>query len=219
MVQVLAVVRLPEAGELERLRKDVLGITPEAVEAPPMTAAPTATVSPGVAACRPGSAVLVGGGEPHDAFKNPATIDELLFAATLGGVHAGAARPDYLEPEIFFAHTLFTKDLKSTISDIASCLTGGDGPSVTEMQTPFGGGKTHAFLDLYYLIKHPERSLAVPGVKEALGDVRLPAGAQSAVFDGQEYGVEPTDEGGRGQRQVAAGASLPTRSTPPFSGA
>jgi dihydropyrimidinase len=70
-------------------------------------------------------------------------------------------------------------------------MVGGDGASVTEMQTPFGGGKTHALLSLYHLIKSPKESLAVPGVKEALGDVSIPGNARVLVFDGQEYGAEP----------------------------
>ena len=62
---------------------------------------------------------------------------------------------------------------------------------MTELQTPFGGGKTHAFLTLYHLINSPKESLSVPGVAEALGDVRLPSDAKVLVFDGQEYGVDP----------------------------
>ena len=58
--------------------------------------------------------------EPHDAFKDPAAVDESLFAATLGGVFAGAARPEYLRPEVFFSHTYFTESLVQTIRDVAS---------------------------------------------------------------------------------------------------
>lgn len=192
MAQVLAAAKLPQAADVDALRKDVLGLTDGAA-----------------ARAARGKADIVkpaGEGElpywwqvcePHDAFKNPATIDESLFAATLGGVHAGSARDEYLKPAIFFAHTYFTENLKQTIRDVASRMAGGDGPSVTEMQTPFGGGKTHALLALYHLIKSPAESLAVPGVREALGDVQIPANANVLVFDGQEYGSEPwTKENG-----------------------
>src|SRR5205823_6111745 len=43
--------------------------------------------------------------EPQDAFQNPAAIDESLFAATLGAVHAGTARREYQDPSVFLAHT------------------------------------------------------------------------------------------------------------------
>jgi hypothetical protein len=62
------------------------------------------------------------------------------------------------------------------------------------MQTPFGGGKTHALLTLYHLIVNPAESLAVPGVKEALGDFEMPAAARVLVFDGQEHGIDPIEK-------------------------
>lgn len=186
MAQLLAAARLPEAMEVERIRKDVLRI--EATPAPP-AAAPAPVSAPAHA---PGHLpywweVC----EPHDAFKNPATIDESAFAASLGGVHAGAARAEYLDPAIFFSHTYFTENLKQMIRDVASRLAGGEGPAVTEVQTPFGGGKTHALLALYHLVREPGRVLALPGVREALGDVAIPRGARVLVFDGQELGTDP----------------------------
>ena len=36
--------------------------------------------------------------EPHDGFLNPSQVDESHFAATLGGVFAGSAREEYLDP-------------------------------------------------------------------------------------------------------------------------
>ena len=201
MGQVLSAAKLPEATQVEQLRKDILGIKPEPTASATLPlhrverqepirgmgsggeVSPTAHTPYWWEVC-----------EPHDAFQNPATIDESLFAATLGGVHAGAARKEYLDPAVFFSHTYFTENLKQTIRDIASRMAGGDGPSVTEMQTPFGGGKTHALLALYHLIRHPEASLAVPGVKEALGSMRFPPGARVLVFDGYEYGTEPVQK-------------------------
>lgn len=185
MAQVLSAADLSEAKEVEKLRKDVLGMEekPAKAEVKAVRAAKEGELPYWWQVC-----------EPHDAFQNPATIDESLFAATLGAVHAGAARDEYQKPDVFFAHTYFTENLKQTIRDVASRLGGGEGPSVTEMQTPFGGGKTHALLALYHLIKSPSESLAVPGVEEALGGVTIPPDAQVLVFDGQEYGTDPVQK-------------------------
>ena len=185
MVQVLTAARLPEADAVEDIRRAVLGMGQEAApnEVPaPVNDAPSA---------RPGDLpywwqVCT----PRDGFQDPAHIDESLFAATLGGVFAGAARPEYLDPAHFLSHTYFTKDLTQMVRDTVERMNGGDGPSVTEVQTPFGGGKTHALLTLYHLIKNPEQALAVPGVREALGDQRVPANARVLVFDGHEAGAE-----------------------------
>ncbi|HXH23063.1 MAG TPA: Swt1 family HEPN domain-containing protein, partial [Dehalococcoidia bacterium] len=187
MVQVLRAAGQPEADEVEEIRRAVLKIEEEPA-APARAASSTRQAAPGQLpywwqVC-----------EPHDAFQDPATIDESLFAATLGGVHAGAARDEYLRPESFLSHTYFTENLKQTIRDVASRLNGGEGPSVTELQTPFGGGKTHALLTLYHLIKNPEASLAVPGVREALAGVEIPTNARVLVFDGQEWGTEPVEK-------------------------
>jgi hypothetical protein len=105
MVQVLGTAKLPEAAEVERIRKNVL------VMEPPQAGLQVKEVRQAGPGQLPYWWEVC---EPHDAFKNPATIDESLFAATLGGVHAGSARPEYLEPDNFFAHTHFTDNLKQT---------------------------------------------------------------------------------------------------------
>ena len=182
MVQLLGPARLPEAEEVETIRKDVLGIaqrettvkvnkasTPKKSELPYWWQVCT----------------------PREGFRDPAHIDESLFAATLGGVFAGSARDEYMDPERFLSQTYFTENLTQMVQDIASRMSGGQGPAVTEVQTPFGGGKTHALLTLYHLVSNPEKALKVPGVAEALGDTRIPQGARVLVFDGQEAGTEP----------------------------
>ena len=76
-----------------------------------------------------------------------------------------------LKQELFdrLTHLDFTFHDRSRSGDVVSRLNGGEGASVTELQTPFGGGKTHALLTLYHLINSPVKSLAVPGVRQALG--------------------------------------------------
>ena len=192
MVRVLEQAGLPEASDVERIRKRVLHISDPSESSSDATSnEPEKPVRPPASGDLPYWWQVC---EPHDAFQNPATIDESLFAATLGDVAAGAAREEYLDPTIFFSHTYFTENLKQTIRDVASRLNFGPGPSVTEMQTPFGGGKTHALLTLYHLIEHPEESLAVPGVREALGDVSIPSNSKVLVFDGQRYGIDPIEK-------------------------
>ncbi len=192
MVRILEQAGLPEAADVERIRKRVLHISDLSESSSDATSnEPEKPVRPPSSGDLPYWWQVC---EPHDAFQNPATIDESLFAATLGDVAAGAAREEYLDPTIFFSHTYFTENLKQTIRDVASRLNFGPGPSVTEMQTPFGGGKTHALLTLYHLIEHPEESLAVPGVREALGDVSIPSNSKVLVFDGQRYGIDPIEK-------------------------
>lgn len=188
MVRLLEQAGAPEAGEIEQLRQSVLKIGDDSGE---RGERPAATVGPAPQGALPYWWQYA---EPQDAFKNPGSIDESLFAATLGGVFSRTARREYLDPRLFFAHTYFTQNLRQTIHDVASRLNAGPGPSVTEMQTPFGGGKTHAMVALYHLVNDPKTSLAVPGVREALGAISIPAGSRALVFDGQEYGAEPIEK-------------------------
>ena len=187
MVQLLSAADLTEAEEVERLRKSILGIPPRPVQA---EEGPVE-----VSAVRPArQGTLPYWWEvctPREGFRDPAHIDESLFAATLGGVFAGSARDEYLDPVRFLSHTYFTENLAQMVRDIVSRMSGGAGPAVTEVQTPFGGGKTHALLTLYHLINSREAALTVPAVREALGKLRIPTRARVLVFDGQEMSAEP----------------------------
>ena len=192
MAMVLEAAKLPEAKDIENMRQRLLKVEPVAAPTP-------SPVPPAASISAPAQApnqlpywwqVC----EPQDAFKDPNKIDEGLFAATLGGVSTGTARDEYLNPESFLGHTYFTETLKQVIRDVGSRLNGGDGAAVMELQTPFGGGKTHALLTLYHLFNDPKRAMAIPGVAEALSDIAIPANARVFVFDGYLYGTDPVEK-------------------------
>lgn len=182
IAQLLDTAKLPEAAEVEAIRKRVLHIEEAPAAPPPATVVEVQPASQGALpywwqVC-----------EPREGFRDPDRIDESLFAATLGGVFAGSARDEFLDPERFLSHTYFTDNLTQLTRDIVTRLNGGDGAAVTEVQTPFGGGKTHALLTLYHLINSPQEALTLPTVQEALGDLRVPEDTRVLVFDGQEAG-------------------------------
>ena len=187
MVQLMRLAQIPEAEDVEAIRRDVLRLTQEQLLGEMTTPSEEPSTS------RRGQLpywweVCT----PREGFRNPANIDESLFAATLGGVFAGSAREEFLDPGHFLSHTHFTENLTRMVRDTVSRMAGGDGPSVTEIQTPFGGGKTHALLTLYHLINSPAQAMNVPGVMEALGELEIPPKARVLVFDGYEAGAEPT---------------------------
>ena len=189
MERLLSDADLPAAGEVGVLRKKVMGIVETASDEPPEPAA----VSAPITATKAGTGIPYWWDvcEPHDGFKNPAHVDESRFAASLGRVFAGNAAPEYLDPVSFLSQTYFTENLTQMVREIASRLSEGDGASVTEVQTPFGGGKTHALLTFFHLVNNPAAASTVPGAQEALGSFSIPAGARVLVFDGQEHGADP----------------------------
>ena len=99
MVQLLSAAKLPEAGQVEDIRKQVLGIGEEEVPVGSQKVRPADQndLPYWWQVCT-----------PREGFRNPAHIDESLFAATLGGVFAGSARDEYRDTERFLAQTCFT---------------------------------------------------------------------------------------------------------------
>ena len=86
---------------------------------------------------------------PHeDIIEGRLTLD--VFAADLWQVVKGRAPADYQDRELFFRKTYLTKGLKNIIEIARNRLEGKSGDSVVQLQTPFGGGKTHTLIALYH---------------------------------------------------------------------
>lgn len=74
------------------------------------------------------------------------------FAADLWQVHLGEGADEYRNPVEFFRRTYLTESLQKLLTDAVRRLAspqGGD--PVVQLQTNFGGGKTHSMLALYHL--------------------------------------------------------------------
>jgi predicted AAA+ superfamily ATPase len=100
-------------------------------------------------------------------------FDESVFAADLSDVVADRGPLEYRDAELFFRKTYPTQGLVSLLSAIASRLSGkGGGEAVIQIQTPFGGGKTHSLIALYHLFQNPR----VESATELISKVRERAG-------------------------------------------
>ena len=73
------------------------------------------------------------------------------FAADLWQVHIGEGSDEYRKPVEFFRRTYLTESLKSLLTGAVRRVTGAGGDPVVQLQTNFGGGKTHSMLALYHL--------------------------------------------------------------------
>jgi hypothetical protein len=73
------------------------------------------------------------------------------FAADLAQVAAGRAEAEDRDAEAFFRRTYVTDGLARLLRSALARLGGRGGPPVVRLQTPFGGGKTHALVALYHL--------------------------------------------------------------------
>ncbi len=74
------------------------------------------------------------------------------FAADLWQVHLGEGTDEYRKPAEFFRRTYLTESLKGLLVNAVKRLSGSGGDPVVQLQTNFGGGKTHSMLALYHLV-------------------------------------------------------------------
>jgi predicted AAA+ superfamily ATPase len=73
------------------------------------------------------------------------------FAADLWQVHIGQGSAEYKNPKEFFRRTYLTESLKRLLVGSVRRVSGEGGDPVVQLQTNFGGGKTHSMLALYHL--------------------------------------------------------------------
>lgn len=88
--------------------------------------------------------------EPHEDVAT-GRFQLAEFAADLHQVWRGEAAFEYGDPVEFFRRTYITEGLASLLVGAAQRFTGSGGDPVIQLQTNFGGGKTHALIALYHL--------------------------------------------------------------------
>ncbi|MCS7239604.1 MAG: DUF499 domain-containing protein [Thermoguttaceae bacterium] len=91
---------------------------------------------------------------PHSDIR-AGRLDEAVFAADLSDVVADRGPLEYSDPWTFFRRTYPARGLTNLLGAVLARLAGlGKGEAVIQIQTPFGGGKTHSLIALYHLIRH-----------------------------------------------------------------
>ncbi len=110
---------------------------------------------------------------PHEDIRH-GRFDASVFAADLGEVMAGRGAVDYRDPAAFFGKTFLTKGLADVLTGVVRRAAGHkDGEPVVQMQTPFGGGKTHTLLTIYHLLNDPKNVANLAPVKKLIADAEL----------------------------------------------
>lgn len=108
------------------------------------------------------------------------------FAADLSQVVSGDAEDEYGVPKEFFSRTYITEGLKHLLVLGLKRLSGIGGDPVVELQTNFGGGKTHSMIALYHMVGGSLRPGEIPGFEQVVHEIgieRLPV-AHRAVLVG-----------------------------------
>ncbi len=165
---------------------------------------------------------------PHDdVARGDFTASE--FAADLHDVSLGQASSEYGDPIEFFSRTYLTEGLRDLLTRALRRLSGDKNASpVVNLQTNFGGGKTHSMLALYHLFSGTKKDNFPQEMQELIQDAGNPeldklgvrrvalvgtylqAGSPSIKEDGTEvntlWGELAWQLGGREAYNIIAGA-------------
>src|SRR3954463_8093410 len=147
VARLLTAVSAPQADEVGKMKMELRRlIFDEQARAERRRPAGTAVESPVTGALKPWREVV----SPHQDVAS-GRYQQAEFAADLWQVHLGEGTPENRDPVEFFRRTYLTESLKAMLVGAVQRLTGKGGDPVVQLQTNFGGGKTHSMLALYHL--------------------------------------------------------------------
>ena len=147
MGRLLAAVSAPQSDELDRLKMELLRVRfDEQARGERRRQAGTAIEGAAAAGLKPWREIVT----PHRDVAS-GRYQQAEFAADLWQVHIGEGTDEYRDPVEFFRRTYLTESLKGLLVGSVRRLAGRGGDPVVQLQTNFGGGKTHSMLALYHL--------------------------------------------------------------------
>ena len=167
--RLLTAVSAPQADEVEKMKMELLRLRfDEQVRGEKRKIAGTAIESAAVGQLKPWREVVT----PHQDVAS-GRYQQAEFAADLWQVHLGEGTDEYRDPVEFFRRTYLTESLKRLLVTAIQRISAQGGDPVVQLQTNFGGGKTHSMLALYHLF-----SGTAPGELAGIGNVLSEAGAK-----------------------------------------
>ena len=145
--RLLTAVSAPQAGEVAKIKRELRRLVfDEQVRGEKRKAAGALVEAAGSGALQPWREVAT----PHPDVAS-GRYQQAEFAADLWQVHLGEGADEYRDPHEFFRRTFLTESLRGLLATAVRRLAGRDGDPVVQLQTNFGGGKTHSMLALYHL--------------------------------------------------------------------
>ncbi len=147
MERLLSAVSAPQAAEVNRLKMELRRLVfDEQVRNEKRKAGGSLIEASASSALKPWREVV----SPHPDVAS-GRYQQAEFAADLWQVHLGGGSDEYQNPAEFFRRTFLTVSLKRLLVGAVQRLSGTGGDPVVQLQTNFGGGKTHSMLALYHL--------------------------------------------------------------------
>jgi len=145
--RLLSAVSAPEANEIEKMKMELLRVRfDEQARTEKRKTVGGAIESQVTGSLKPWREVV----SPHKDVAS-GRYQQAEFAADLWQVHLGEGSDEYLNPAEFYRRTFLTESLKYLLKGAMERLSGLGSDPVVQLQTNFGGGKTHSMLALYHL--------------------------------------------------------------------
>ena len=146
--RLLTAVSAPQADEIEKMKMELLRVRfDEQVRSEKRKTAGTAIESQAAGDLKPWREVV----NPHKDVAS-GRYQQAEFAADLWQVYLGEGSDEYREPVEFFRRTYPDREPpKRLLVGAVRRIAGAGGDPVVQLQTNFGGGKTHSMLALYHL--------------------------------------------------------------------
>ncbi|NKZ77519.1 DUF499 domain-containing protein [Rhodococcus hoagii] len=191
--RLLRAIGAPDAAdEVKRSRVDLRRVSSEQEDRKVVKAAGAAEV--GSAGLLPWREVL----RPHDDVAK-GNFRAAEFAADLAMVARGEGDPEYTDPVEFFRRTFLTGGLQDLITRAVARISGDTNASpVINLQTNFGGGKTHSMLALWHLASGRSVTDYPQELQDLLGPIRLDRKIGRVALVGnhlQASGMKPKPDG------------------------
>ena len=181
--RLLTAISAPQSDEIEKVKMELLRVRfDEQARGEKRKSAGTAIESGVTGSLKPWREVVM----PHDDVAS-GRYQQAEFAADLWQVHQGEGTDEYRNPVEFFRRTYLTESLKEMLIGAVRRLTVGGGDPVVQLQTNFGGGKTHSMLALYHLFSGiaPTELAGIDAVMAAAGANKIPT-ARRVVLVGNK---------------------------------
>jgi uncharacterized protein len=134
---------------------------------------------------------------PHrDVLSNDFQQSE--FAVDISSFREPESPLHYRDAAAFYERTFITEGMRLLLMQVAQRLNGRAGDPVIQLQTAFGGGKTHTMLAVYHLAQRACSIADLPGVSAVLeqaGVMDVPR-AKIAILDGTARGPDKIERHG-----------------------
>lgn len=171
-----------EADQVRAMKRDALHSTFDAATRRDTRASAVAMPGLGENGLAPWKDVV----RPHPDIVS-GSYGQAEYAADLHQVAHGESSEEYGDPAGFFKRTYLTEGLKTLLTMTARRLSGDpSAQAVINLQTTFGGGKTHSMLAAWHLAGPTPLKDLTQDVQDLLADTSIPEDVRRVAIVGNE---------------------------------